>query len=160
MTDIVWPQLVGPKETISLLLSFLTSPEIGVPRFIFLGYEEHEGVLLHPEAHSRLVRLHPDLIEALERRGLRNVGPMHTAMMLPMLSQMTSDEVAAHGKRFYTDELRRYLERDHFGEHCVINANTGDYAFGKTALEVHKEATRRFRDEPCYVFQIGIPLRA
>ncbi len=68
---------------------------------------------------------------------------------------LSPEEISRLGDKFYFDELREILERDHKGEYVVIDVANKRYVVDADKLHAIEKAEKEFGKHLFYIIQIG-----
>lgn len=70
-------------------------------------------------------------------------------------SVLSPEDISRLGDKFYFDELRETLERDHKGEYLVIDVTNKKYVVDADKLRAIEKAENEFGKQLFYIIQIG-----
>ena len=68
---------------------------------------------------------------------------------------LSAEEIASRGRAVYEERLRSDLEREHMGDHVVIDVKSGDYAAAHDDLDATLELMARRPDAVTFGIRIG-----
>lgn len=68
---------------------------------------------------------------------------------------MSPEEISRLGDKFYFDELREILEKDHRGEYAVIDVVSKRYVVDVDKLHAIEKAEKEYGKQLFYIIQIG-----
>jgi hypothetical protein len=103
-----------------------------------------------------LIKPHPYHGGSERRRRHRADTPAPVAEKITMgHPRYTREQIAAHAKAIYEQQIRPRVEPEHTGKYLVINIETGDYELGEDKLSVSERAYARFPGAPLYGMRIG-----
>jgi hypothetical protein len=69
--------------------------------------------------------------------------------------RLTRQQIVEEGKRLYTDKLKATAERDHWGEFCVVDVQSGDYEVASNHAVAAQQILRRRPEAILYGIRIG-----
>ena len=70
-------------------------------------------------------------------------------------SGLSPEEIFQLGDKFYFDELKEILEKDHKGEYVVIDVTNKKYIIDADKLQAIERAEKEFGKQLFYIIQIG-----
>lgn len=68
---------------------------------------------------------------------------------------LSPEEISQLGARFYFDNLKEELEKDHMGEYVVIDVVNKKYVVNADKLSAIQEAEKELGKQLFYIVQIG-----
>ncbi len=64
-------------------------------------------------------------------------------------------EVLERGEKFYLEELKSRLEKEHVGEYVAIDTDSKQYIIGSNKMSVIRQAQKDFGEKLFYIVQVG-----
>jgi len=68
---------------------------------------------------------------------------------------MSLEDLSRLGEKYYTEELKDTLEKEHMGEFAVIDVEQKKFKVNSDRLAAIEEAKREFGDKLFFIVQIG-----
>lgn len=68
---------------------------------------------------------------------------------------LTLEEISTLGEKFYLEELKDALEKDHIGQYVIIDVGQKKYVVDSDRLVAVEKAKKEFGDKLFYIIQIG-----
>lgn len=69
--------------------------------------------------------------------------------------QYSLDEISRIGEKFYSEELKKRLEKENMGQYVVIDVEQKKYIINADRLIAVEEARKIFGNKLFYIIQIG-----
>src|SRR3989344_4430987 len=69
--------------------------------------------------------------------------------------QLSLEDISRLGEKFYTEELKEKLEKEHMGKYAVIDVEKGKYYIDADRLTAVEKAGKESGDTLFYIIQIG-----